>query len=115
MSRPENVGGMRDWVTILRRGTDTVDAKGNATAAYAAVRTIRCNMRHQSDNEFIQSAGGQLSTLVYFKFRTQADLLADDRLVCRGLTYEIKERHQLDDFGMFERIRAVAVRAERGA
>ena len=53
--------------------------------------------------------------MTYFTVRTQADLRADDRLRYAGEDYEIKERHPLDDYGLYERLRTVAVRAERGA
>ncbi|MEA4928585.1 MAG: phage head closure protein [Candidatus Limiplasma sp.] len=114
MSTP-NVGSFRDRVTIRRRGTETVDRNGNASVAMESIRTIAAEVRHQSDREYLQSAGSQLETMVYIRCRTQADLQADDQLLHNGTVYEIKERHPLDDYGLYERIRAVAVRAERGA
>ncbi len=111
----QNAGAMRDRVTILRMGTETVDGAGNAVAAWVPVRTIAAEARHQSDREYLQSAGTQLESMTYFKVRTQPDLRADDRLRYAGVEYEIKERHPLDSYGLYERLRTVAVRAERGA
>ena len=113
--RAQNVGSMRERVTILRMGPDAVDAAGNASATWEPQRTIPAEARHQSDREYIQSAGTQLESMTYFTVRTQADLRADDRLRYAGVDYEIKERHPLDDYGLYERLRTVAVRAERGA
>lgn len=113
MSR--NIGAMRDRVTILRNGQEVVDSKGNATVPTVRVRTIPAEVRHQSDREYIMSAGTQLSTMIYVYMRTQPDLLATDRLEYSGVAYEIQERHPDGTHGLFERIRAVAVRAERGA
>ncbi|MDD3212206.1 MAG: head-tail adaptor protein [Eubacteriales bacterium] len=114
--KPQNVGAMRDAVTIMRlNDTETVDRAGNATRLRHAQRTVMAMMRHQSDREYIASAGEQLKSMVYFTFRTQRDLRADDVLRVNNEDYEIEERHPLDDYGLFERIRATRVTAERGA
>ena len=111
MSTP-NIGRMRDRVAILRRGKDILDANGNATKSYSTVRTIWAMKRHQSDREYTASGGPQVSRMVYFTFRTQKDLRADDVLECDGVRYQIEERHPLDDYALYERIRATQVVAE---
>lgn len=113
--RPTNVGEMRDRVAILRRGADAVDAAGIATPSYAQVRVIPARKRHQSDREYTASGGPQVSRMVTFTIRAQPDLKADDLLECGGVRYEIEERHPLDDYGLYERVRAVQVTAERTA
>lgn len=113
--KPQNVGAMRERVTLLRKGKETVDKAGNTTAPWGPVRTLATEARHQNDREYLQSAGTQLETMMYFTVRVQPDLRANDRLRYAGVDYEITERHPLDDYGLYERLRAVAVRAERKA
>jgi SPP1 family predicted phage head-tail adaptor len=113
--KPQNVGAMRERVTVLRMGKEAVDGAGNVTVPWEPVRTLATEARHQSDREYLQSAGTQLETMMYFTVRVQPDLRANDRLRYAGVDYEVTERHPLDDYGLYERLRAVSVRAERGA
>jgi SPP1 family predicted phage head-tail adaptor len=80
---------MRWRVTILRQ-SQTENDFGEQVDAWTELRTVRAEKIHRTATESFTASQRAERRTVTFRVWYSADILATDRLVCDGLTYDVK-------------------------
>ncbi len=76
-------------LTVLRRGPE-VNEFNEPIGEWTAIRTMRAQKIHKSEDEKFAASQRYESRTVTFRTYFFADLQATDRLRCDGLEYDIK-------------------------
>lgn len=82
-------GTLDRFVTLQHRTLGAVDAYGATAETYAQYAQVWAGKRELSGQEGVTArvVGSSVTTL--FRIRYRSDVVATDRLICDGVTYEL--------------------------
>lgn len=87
--------GSLDRVIIVQRATETRDALGQVTQAWAPIATLRAAVIQASTAAYLKGAGLEAEGAVVFRVRWLDGLTVHDRILYQGVAHDIRELKEL--------------------
>lgn len=93
------IGKMIELVDI-ERFSSTVNEAGTPVQTWARIASLRAEKVDQSTSEFIRNFGASDEEVVVFRIHAFADLTNADRLLWRGVAFNIKQLSPIGRTGL---------------